>query len=126
MEIRQKRDEAKKHAETTDKEYREFEAEVWEELNDNPVSGTLKIDLGDPFGVVSFRPSETYYARVIDADAALDYFEERAMLDEMTEPKIVMARANEVVRESIEQAESPPPGLDFYARRFVTITRQKD
>lgn len=126
MEVRVRRDEAKKAYEDAEKEYRGFEADVWEELNDNPVQGTLKVDLGEPYGVVSFYPNETYYARIIDADAALEYFEDRAMLDEMTEPKIVMKRANEVVREIIEQAGSMPPGLDFYPRRNVRITRQKD
>lgn len=125
MEVRVRRDEAKKAYEEAEKEYRDFEADVWEELSDNPVQGTVRVDLGDPYGVVSFYPNETYYARIIDSEAALQYFEERAMLDEMTEPKIVMKRANEVVREMIEQAESMPPGLDFYPRRNVRVTRQK-
>ena len=76
-------------------------------------------------GVVSFYPKETYYGRVIDKDKALDYFEQRAMMDEVTEPKIVMARVNEIVRDALEQNESLPEGLDFYPRRFITITKAK-
>lgn len=126
MELREKRDEAKTAAENAEKEYREHEADVWEALEDSPVKPPFKVDLGEPYGVVSFHPKETYYGRVIDKEKALEYFEGRAMIDEVTEPKIVAARVNEIVRDAIEQAESLPDGLDFYAKRFVSITKQKD
>lgn len=126
MEVRQARDEAKVAAENAEKEYREYEADVWEAIEDSPITGNLKVDLGPPFGTVSFRTNETYYGRVIDKEAALDYFEQRALMDEVTQPKIVMARVNEIVNEHREQGKTPPAGLDWYAKRYVTITRQKD
>lgn len=125
MEAREKRDTDKKQAEASEKEYREIEAEVHEELAEGPMDRLNGIDLGDPYGKVSFHAKETTYARVIDADAALEHFEQRAMIDEMTQSKIVMARANELVREAKEAGESMPPGLDYYPRRYVQITKQK-
>lgn len=126
MEVRQVRDEAKVAAENAEKEYREYEADVWESIEESPVVGNLKVDLGAPFGIVSFRTNETYYGRVIDKEDAMEYFEQRAMMDEVSQPKLVMARVNEVVNEHREQGKAPPPGLDWYAKRYVTITRQKD
>jgi hypothetical protein len=126
MESREKRDELKTAAENAEKEYRATEADVWEALEGSPLKPPYKVDLGEPYGVVSFHPKETYYGRVIDKEKALDYFESRAMVDEVTEPKIVMARVNEIVREAIEGDGSMPDGLDFYAKRFVSITKQKD
>jgi hypothetical protein len=126
MENRVKRDELKTAAETAEKEYRALEAEVWDLLEESSLKPPYKIDLGEPYGVVSFHPKETYYGRVIDNEKALEYFEQRALTDEFTQPKIVSARVNELVREAIEQGDSLPEGLDFYARRFVTITKQKD
>lgn len=126
MEARQQRDEDKKAAEQSEKDYRELEAEVYEELDENPVQGTVKVDLGDPYGVVSFAPRETYFGRIIDEDAAAEYYEQRAMMEEVSAPKFVMRRINEEVRDRIEQGQNMPPGVDFYARRGVTITRQKD
>lgn len=125
MELREKRDTTKTAAEAAETEYREYETEVWEEMSESEQLPPFKFDLGEPYGVVSFSPRETYYGRVIDADAALEYFEQRALIDEYTQPKIVMARVNELVRDAIEQNEALPKGLDFYPRRFITITRQK-
>jgi hypothetical protein len=126
MELRVARDEAKVAAENAEKEYREAEADAFEALEDNPVQGTIKVDLGEPFGVVSFRTRETPFAPLIDSDAAVEYYERRAMLDEVSAPKFVMKRLNEEIRDCIEQGTSPPPGVDWYIRRGVTITRQKD
>lgn len=126
MEIRQRRDEANVAAEATEKEYREYEADVWDDLEASPITGNLKIDLGAPYGVVSFRPNETYYGRIIDKEAAMEYLEQRAMMDEVTQPKVVMRRITEIVNEHREQGKNMPPGMDFYAKRYITITKQKD
>lgn len=125
VEAREKRDEAAKAARAAEQEYREIEAEVHEELSEGPMTRLNNVDLGPPYGRVSFHAKETYYGRIIDKEAALEYIEDRAMLDEMTEPKIVMARVNEIVREAVEDGERVPPGMDYYARRYVQITRQR-
>lgn len=125
MELRAKRDETKAAADQAEKEYREGEADVYEALADGPMDRLNNIDLGEPWGKVSFHAKETIYGRIIDEDAALEYFEQRAMADEVTKPKFSMARINEVVRDAVEQGESLPQGLDFYPRRFVQITRKK-
>lgn len=125
MEARVKRDELKQQAEDAEIEFRAQEAEVYEALDESEVIGTLKVDLGEPWGVVSFRNRETYFGRVIDENAALDYFESRAMIDEVSAPKIVKKRINEIVRDAREQGKKMPPGIDFYAQRGVTITRSK-
>jgi hypothetical protein len=126
MEAREKRDEAKKAAEESEKDYREIEAEVYDDLEESGLTGTVKIDLGQPWGIVSFNTRETYFGRIIDADEALDYFDQRAMTEEVSAPKFVMKRINEEVRDRIEQGLKMPPGIDYFARRGVTITRQKD
>jgi hypothetical protein len=125
MEAREKRDEDKKAAEASEKDYRAIEAEVFEEFEEAAVQGTVKVDLGEPFGVVSFRTRETYYGTIIDEEAAAEYYEQRAMMDEVSAPKFVMRRINEEVRDRIEQGQSMPPGVSFRANRGVTITRSK-
>ena len=125
MELRERRDIDKAAAERSEKDYRAAEAEVWEAFEESPLKPPYKVDLGEPYGTVRFHPRETIYGRVINEHEALEHFEDRALVDEMTAPKIVMARVNEMVRELHEQGESMPPGVDFYPRRFVTITREK-
>lgn len=125
VEARIKRDELKQLAEEAEQEFRAQEAEVYDALDEDAVVGTLKVDLGEPHGIVSFRNRETYFGRIIDENAALDYFESRAMIDEVSAPKIVKKRINEIVRDAREQGKKMPPGIDYYAQRGVTITRQK-
>jgi hypothetical protein len=124
VELREKRDSTKLAAENAEKEYREYEAELWDELDDSPLKGTIKLDLGPPYGEVKFGPRETFYGRVLDKEAALDYFENRALMDEYTEPKIAMSRVNELVRECLEQKRPIPEGLDFYAKRYISISHK--
>lgn len=125
MELRDERDATKTAAEDAEKEYREKEAELWEELEDSPVSGGIKLDIGEPYGVVSFAPVETHYGRVLDSEKAQEYFEQSAQVEEYTQPKIVGARINELARECLEEGKAMPPGLDWYARRYIRITRPK-
>lgn len=125
MEARIERDEDAAKAKRSEATYREVEAEVYEQFEDSGTVGTIKVDLGDPFGVVSFRTRETYFGKIVDEDAALEYYEQRAQIDEVTQPKFTMARINEEVRDRIEQGLSMPPGVTFTARRGMTITRQK-
>ena len=125
MELRAKRDEDKAAAEQSEKDYREAEADVYEALSEGPLDRLNNIDLGEPWGKVSFHAKETIYARVIDEEAALEHFEQRAMIEEVTTPKLSMARMNETVRTAVENGDPLPEGLDFYPRRFVQITRKK-
>lgn len=125
MESRTARDEAKKALDRLEAEFRECEADVYEALDESGMVGTVKVDLGSPWGVVSFRTRETLYGRIIDEEAALAYFEKRAMVDEISAPKFVKRRINEIVRDHHEQGLDMPPGVDFYPNRGITITRQK-
>lgn len=126
IELREERDASKQAAEKAESEYRDYEAELWDDLSDSPIEGALKVNLGEPYGTVTFQPKETFYGRIIDEDAALERFEQRALVDELTEPKIAKARLHEHVREWLEQGEGNiPEGVDWYAKRFISITRPK-
>jgi hypothetical protein len=126
MEAREEKDATELAAKKAKETYQEMEADLYEKLSEGPMSRLNNVDLGPPWGKVSFGARETFYGRVIDEEAALEYFEKRAMIEEVSHPKFTMKRINEIVRDSLEQNQSPPPGLDFYARRGVTVTRQKD
>lgn len=131
MELREASDEADKEAKRTKAAYREAEAELFDQLTD-PDTGAIgrlpNVDLGPPFGRVSFGARETYYGRIIPGkeQEALEFYKSRGQMEEVAQPKFVMKRINEEVREAIEQGRPMPPGIDFYANRGVTITRQKD
>lgn len=125
MEAREKRDEDKKQSEKSETDYREIEAEVHMELADGPLDRLNNIDIGPPWGKVSFHAKSTTYGQVIDEEEAQKHFEERAMVDEVSKPKFVMARINEIVRDADENDAPMPPGISFYKKRYVQITKQK-
>lgn len=89
------------------------------------VGSTIPVPLGEPYGVVKFRTRETHYAKIADEDAFLEWLNERAMTEEVSGTSFVKRRLHEIVREAIENNESPPPGLTYYTDRGMTITRQK-
>lgn len=128
MELREKRDEDAVKAKRSEIEYREIEADVFEALDLGPVDRLNNVDLGPPWGRVSFRTRETTYGRLIKGqeDLAEEYFREQGALDSVSTRKFQMKRINEIVRAADEQGEKMPPGLDFYKNRGVTITRQKN
>ena len=136
VEAREKKAATKKADEEAGRELNEIESEVYDAFTgededdldgDSGIKGTLKVDLGEPHGVASFRTRKTLYGRVIPGmeEQALEYFEKRAMIDEVTQPKFSKKRINEIVRDYDEQGKDLPPGIDFYVNRGMTITRQK-
>lgn len=123
VELRTTRDESKQAAEKAESEYRQYEAELFEEMQDSPIKGALRLDLGD-LGTIAFSPRETSFGRIIDADAAAKYFELRGESDEMTKPHIEKGKLNERVRELLEQGKPMPEGVDFYVNRGITISKK--
>lgn len=126
VELRDKRDEAKTASEKAGKEYEEYEETIFDEVSESAFKGAIKLDLGPPYGEVSFTNRETPYGRIIDADAAREYFEEHGELDELSDAKFSKSKLNEIVKERLEQQKSMPPGVDFYHKRGITISRSKD
>jgi hypothetical protein len=124
IELRVAYDETKVAHDTAKAEYREYEKELYEQMEHGPLKGSRKIDLGGEFGTVTFTPRATPYGRIINRDEAVAYFEERGELDTMIQDEVIARRLNELVKERLETGETLPPGVDFYYRRGVTITRK--
>lgn len=123
-ELREERDFAKKTSETAEGEYREYEAELFVAIEDSSLRGTVEFDFGGDLGVIRFQPRSTIYGRVIDKNAALDAFENEALVDEMVAPKIEARRLNEYVRDRLETGQELPDGVGFYERKYFTISRK--
>lgn len=109
MEVRTARDEAKRALEIAEAEFREKEQEIFDTMQEDGIKGTIKVELGEPWGEVAFRTRETVYGRIIDEDAATEHFKARGMLAELTAPKFAKKRLNELVRDAREQGMSLPP-----------------
>lgn len=123
-EVRQERDVAKKTAENAEKDYRELEAELLEAVEEAGIKKSITFDFGGELGTIQFVPRATIYGRIVDADAALQSFEEQAVVDEMTGTKFEARRLNEFVRDCLENGRELPAGVGFYERKGITISRK--
>lgn len=122
VELRAEKDETDKAAKRAKKAHSEYEQEFYDLLERSPLKGSIKIDLGGEHGVVQIVPRETYYGRVINKDKALEYFNNRALTEEFSEVKIAAGKVNELVRDLVEQGKPLPDGIDYYAKRFFTVS----
>jgi len=126
VELRQKRDLDKATAERSAAAYNEYEAELWEEINESSIRGAIHLEIPG-HGHVAFQKRETYRGRVLNEHELIAWAEENGMLAEFTTPSISKARLNEIVRTKIEAREPLPPGSDFTATRYISMSfKNKD
>lgn len=124
-ELRETRDIDKQASENSEAAYREYEAELLETIEESALRGTVEFDFGGDLGKIRFQPRQTIYGRIIDKQAALEALEAEELTDVMTAPKIEARRLNELVRDRLENNQGLPEGIDFYARKYFTISRKK-
>lgn len=123
-ELREERDIAKQAEKAAEEAYREYEASLFEEIEDSSLRGTVEFDFGDDLGKIRFQRRSTIYGRIIDKNAAMDAFENEALVEEMTAPKVEAKRLNEYVRERLENDGELPEGIGYYEKKFFTISRK--
>ena len=57
-ELRIERDITKTAAENAEREFRACEADIWDDLIESPIEGSITIDLGEPHGKIRFAPRD--------------------------------------------------------------------
>lgn len=123
LELREQRDIDKTAAKKSEAAYRECEAELFEELSELGVKGTIKFDFGD-LGVASFVSRATTYGKVIDSEAALKSLKAAGYGDVIYSEAVREGRLNELVRDLLESKTELPEGVDFYTRKGISISRK--
>ena len=123
LELRETRDIDKQKSKTSEKEYREYEAELFEELRELGVKGTIKFDFGD-LGTASFVSRSTMYGKLVDKDAAITALKAAGYGDVIFAEAVREGRLNELVRDLMESKTELPEGVDFYERKGISISRK--
>lgn len=111
-------------AETAARKYRDAEETFWQHLADE--QGNMKkfaSDLGPGYGTIEFQRRETITSRVLDEDAAATALEELGHGD-IIGRKIPKKPLNDLVRGLMKSGEPLPEGVDFHARRYVSVSRK--
>lgn len=125
MEARERKDKALIEEKAAKKNLKEVEADVYDALRESGIVGAIKVDLGEPWGMVRFHTRTTDYADVIDDEKLLAWLKERGELEAYSRPELAKGLLNEYVRNLKEAGSSFPPGLSYRESRGVTVTRQK-
>lgn len=123
-ELRDQRDIDAAAAKRSEGAYRSYEAELFEEIEDSALKGTVEFNFGGDLGTVRFQTRSTIYGKVEDKNAAYEAFENEALIDEMTAPKFEARRLNEYVRDRLESGLPLPEGVGYYVKRYFTISRK--
>lgn len=124
-ELRETRDTDKAALERSEAEYREYESELFQTLEESSVKGSLGFDFGGDLGTIKFQPRATVYGRVIDKVAARDALEALGIDEEIMSQKVEARRLNDLVREYRDQGKDLPDGIDFYEKKFITVSRKR-
>jgi hypothetical protein len=122
VELRGERDKTKIAADNAKREFESYQAAFFEEYQNSPLKGSIKLDIGGDYGTVQVVPRSTKFGRVLDREKAVEWMREREKLDEYMKDDFRMGRLHELVREYMEQKKPLPPGIDFYSKEYFTIT----
>lgn len=116
--VAQLRDTYEVASEVLDKAKREYERAqqaLWEHMDASGVS-SITVD------GVQFTRKSTIFGSVADKSAFIEWAEENA--PDLVAPAPRKALVNELVRQKIDNGEDLPPGLNFFARQYVSQTKQ--
>lgn len=117
-----------KEADQAARAYAEEEQAFWMELADELGDiKTVTLDLGEGYGTVQLQRRETITARIVDKETAVESLEAAGLGQGMLgAPEIRKRALNEEVRDRLQRGEALPDGVDFNARRYITVTRKGD
>lgn len=83
------------------------------------------LELGPSYGNVQFNREQKVNSSVFDEEAAIKYFEEKGMLTGYVQGKVRKAPVNQLVRESLENGQELPLGIEPRVTKFVKVTKRK-
>lgn len=115
-ELKDKKARLTKEAKDADNEMKRFQAELWLDMADAGMTsfGTAK---------GQFVRKSTTYGTIKDREAYLRWCDENG-LDDLYKPVEDDGRLNELVRARLDTQEELPPGVDFYTRDYISVTKQ--
>lgn len=125
LELRIERDVDKTKAENSEREFREYESELYQAIQDAGIRGSQSFDFGPEYGKVRFTARQpTIMGRVLDPTTAIKALEAEGLDDVIYEKSVRKGRLNELVRDRMESHAPLPDGVDYYDTKGITISRQ--
>ena len=117
MELREEKARLKFELDEVSGKERKAQGELLEILD----SKDIKSFRHKKLGLIS--SAERLWAKIIDFDKALKFFEEQGLDKEIFQLKPQSKRLNEFVRDSLEKSKILPEGLGFSITRYISVRK---
>ena len=101
------------------KEAKQFEAELWERASEAGTYGHRGREIRGDL-------KQTDYGTITDYDLFKKWVYDQNLDEELLKTQEESARLNELVRARLETGEELPPGVGWYTRKYISITRNKE
>lgn len=115
---------ARKKKVSEEKEMKAAEADMNEAMAKAKLPGAT-LDLGEGYGNVQFNREQKVNSSIFDEEAAIAYFEEHGLASGYVQGKVRKAPVNQLVRESLENGQDLPPGIEPRVTKYVKVTKRK-
>lgn len=103
-------------AKSAKEEHDRFQADLFDKMRDRQLL-TIKTDSG------TYSCKSTIYANVNDMPAFIVWAQENGLYDEFLKEAPEKRRLNELVRDRIDSGDDLPPGVNWYAREYISISQ---
>ena len=97
--------------------FKEFELDTFAYMERNGLDGVTA-------GGFRFEPRSTTLSTVYDLDAFEGWLREQGLDEEFLRAEPRKQRLNELVRERLDNQQEFPPGVQAYAREYISITER--
>lgn len=107
------------------REYKAAEQDFWMDMEEGDDT-TFSKDLGEGYGKVTFSKRETITGRILDKEAAEASLREMGLDEAVLQPHHEVRKKvlNEHVNSWLKEGSPLPKGIDFIARRYITVTKK--
>lgn len=95
---------------------KQFERQVWDLMADDNDNRSAR------YGDYTFARKETDYGQITDREAFIAWAKENGHT-EFFEEREVKRFVNELVRDALDSGHEFPPGVGFYSRPYISITK---
>lgn len=117
-------DKAYKARAKAEKEKKSAEADMNDAMAKAKLPGAT-LELGPGYGNVQFNREQKVNSSVFDEEAAIAFFETKGMTAGYVQGKVRKAPLNQLVRESLENGQELPPGVEPRVTKYVKVTKRK-
>jgi hypothetical protein len=108
---------ARKTAEQAKADREMFEAALFDEMEATNTYAQRQ-------GGTNYVLKSTIFGNITDRDAFRDWCEATGQAEELLREVEEKQRLNEIVRAAIDNNEELPPGVGFFAKRYISVTEK--